>query len=303
MIMHTASSMKQTPAFSKVAAHYTDTVLARADITPGSRIVYRSCLNVLQRHWPGLADTPVGTITAADCERWFNRRRRMVGVSRLKMELATLKAAFDHAINKKVLRENPAASLFTDGVEHRRLEIPTRVEFTKLVHRLTFFRQHDALDMVELLACSGMTRAEAAGLIWADIDFDKETFRVRDARGVCRTVPLFPNMRRLLLKIIRRRYPAGPGRPVLRRRDCDHTLRNACKQAGLPRFHYRGLRHFFALEAVKQGINYPLIAAWLGQKDGGVQVARLNDEMWEQQNEQKMAKLMTYKAGDEMWPE
>jgi len=286
--------MKASPAFSAVAGWYSDGVLARADLTPGTRVVYRSCLRVLQRHWPGLANIRIGTIRPGDCRRWFTRRQAMVGPNRLKTELAILKGVFDYAVEEGFLTENPAASLLTDAIEHHTVEIPTRIELNRLLRRLVARGLVDLRDMVELLACSGMTRAEASGLIWDDVSFTKNIFRVRDARGVCRTVPLFPNMRRLLERIAARRNPLGHGEPVLRFQHGAHGLRTACKKSGLSQVTYRGLRNFFALEALKQNVSYPMIAAWLGHKDGGVQIARLHAEIWETPDDQQCAARLTY---------
>jgi integrase len=154
--------------------------------------------------------------------------------------------------------------------------------------------------MVELLAYSGMRLSEAAALTWADIDFDDGTFFVRatgHAARKCqpRRVPLFPAMRVLLQRLQkRRRGGIKPDDRVLLTRECRCAFARARRSAGGPEFTLHCLRHFFAVNALTQGIECELIAAWMGYTDGGLQVARLYGEFHEDPKE--MAERMTYMA-------
>ena len=48
----------------------------------------------------------------------------------------------------------------------------------------------------------------------------------------------------------------------------------ACKRAGLKQFSVHSLRHFFASNAIENGINFKVISDWLGHSDGGILVAK-----------------------------
>ena len=51
-------------------------------------------------------------------------------------------------------------------------------------------------------------------------------------------------------------------------------MASAAKKAGIPRFTHHSMRHYFCSNAIEAGIDFKVIAGWLGHKDGGILVAK-----------------------------
>jgi integrase len=51
-------------------------------------------------------------------------------------------------------------------------------------------------------------------------------------------------------------------------------MKLACKRTGLPSFSVHSLRHFFATNAIENGVNFKTIGDWLGHSDGGILAAK-----------------------------
>jgi len=286
--------------FGDIAEQYLKTVRADRRVKRTTLAQYQCYLASVQRHWPGLADTPVGAITRKDCQHWVAARKKLVQPHHLYAELAMLKRILRLAQQRGLIADDPAGRIRHLRIERTRPFIPSRHQFTSIIVALGALGCHRAVDLVELLAYSGMRLPEAAALKWADIDFDDGTFFVRDTnhgtrKGRSRRVPLFPAMR-VLLQRLQKRRPVGikPGDRVLLTRDCKRAIELPRRSAGVPEFTLHCLRHFFAVNAITQGIDYELIAAWMGYTDGGLRVARLYAEF--HQDPKEMAERMTYMA-------
>jgi len=52
------------------------------------------------------------------------------------------------------------------------------------------------------------------------------------------------------------------------------AMEAACKKADLPHFNHHSLRHYFVSNAIEKGIDFKVIAQWIGHKDGGILVAQ-----------------------------
>ena len=150
-----------------------------------------------------------------------------------------------------------------------------------------------------------------------------------------RSIPLFSPLLRFLLdlqeKQVRETCPqSGAGRPVAAARareadkaralapsqsggDCGQVGRasegrifgldsakkaiiTACRKAGLPHYGHHTMRHFFCSNAIEAGIDFKVIAGWLGHKDGGVLVARTYGHL-RNEHSAAMAKRLTFDAG------
>ena len=156
-------------------------------------------------------------------------------------------------------------------------------------------------NLVELLGYSGLRLNEATSLTWGDIDFERGTFTVTGGvRGTknneTRVVPLFPAMRTLLERIRGERQPA-PTEPVVSIKSARTVIINARKKAGLPNFLNHSMRHYFCSNAIEAGIDFKVIAGWLGHKDGGFLVAKTYGHLRDAHSFE-MAKRMTFTAAD-----
>jgi len=144
--------------------------------------------------------------------------------------------------------------------------------------RLADIRGIHGANLIELLACSGMRLAEATNLHWDEIDFDRGCFTVTGGEygtknHETRTVPLFPAMRQLLERIKAEGLTPTNG-PVTPIKGARTLMANAGRKAALPCFTHHSMRHYFCSNAIETGIDFKVIAGWMGHKNGGVLVAK-----------------------------
>jgi len=138
-------------------------------------------------------------------------------------------------------------------------------------------------------------------MTWGCVDFERENFRITKSKNSePRTVPLFPSLRALLLRIRRAQGPLATYQsPLVSIRSAMTALKSACKELGFPDFTHHSLRHFFCSNAIEAGVDFKTIAGWLGHKDGGMLVARTYGHLRDEHSAQ-MAKRMTYDASESM---
>ena len=130
--------------------------------------------------------------------------------------------------------------------------------------------------MIEFLAYSGARKSEAARVIGSDCDFTSGRITIKGDPDTgtknweIRTIPMIPDMRRLLENIRSRKSETDwPKNPVVGVRECQKAIDSACKKLGIIRFTHHDLRHLFATRCIESGVDIPTVSRWLGHKDGG----------------------------------
>ena len=113
---------------------------------------------------------------------------------------------------------------------------------------------------------TGLRREEFRNLKWSDIDSQLRFIRVSGKGRKQRIVPLNETCREILKKYphlstneylqISRRYPGGEGSFWLCRRLSKHL--------GIPQFGVHAIRHYFATEMIKRGVNIYKLSKILG---------------------------------------
>lgn len=267
---------------------------------------------------PYFKDKTVGRITKLDVEHWAAARVTKCNPRTFNMELETLNLCFKYAIEHGMVMDNPAAGIRRRKLSKPRLTIPTRQQFKELLATVRQCRTmtkpcaeaQAAANLIEFLAYSGCRLAEAVGdlkfgkepMTWGDINFDLHTFTVTGKgadRGKTRTVPLFPALERLLSNI-KAKWPAPlrPTDPVFTIQSAKKAIETAGRRLSLPHYHHHTFRHFFASNAIEHGIDFKVIAEWLGHADGGVLVARTYGHL-RAEHSAAMAKRMVFDAAAE----
>ena len=248
---------------------------------------------------PYFADTPVRNIAAADCDKWVEQRGPLVSASTFNNERDTLRLVLDYAVRDGVILDNPAAGVARRRMGKSRLVIPTHEQFSALVHSLHKIgsRAREGAELVELLAYSGMRLREATELRWGEVDFERGSFVVTGGElgtknHEARTVPIFPALRQLLERLAGDGQRAPTDR-VISINDARRAISSGCVKANLPHFSHHTLRHYFVSNAIEAGIDFKVIAAWLGHKDGGVLVAKTYGHLRDSHSFE-MAKRMTF---------
>jgi len=255
---------------------------------------------------PYLGDVPVRNITHRHCEDWIAGRGKKISPSSYKHERRVLIALLDYAVRDGLILNNPASgdAVPTRKIARPKIMIPTREQFRLLVEtiRKNDSRALPAANLVELLAYSGVRLNEATSMTWEDIDWQRGTFTVTGGeRGTknleARVVPLFPALRELLERIRGDRKPESIER-IIPIRCAKTAIIKACKDAKLPHFHHHTQRHYFCSNAIEAGIDFKVIAGWLGHKDGGYLVARTYGHLRDAHSFE-MAKRMTFTAASQ----
>ena len=146
-----------------------------------------------------------------------------------------------------------------------------------------------------------MRLGEITEFQWGDVNFDLKNFTVTGGElgtknHEARTVPLFPALERLLVAM-REQLPAPlqPGDKVFQIGNARKAIATACRHANLPQYTNHTCRHFFCSNAIEAGIDFKVIAGWLGHKDGGVLVAKTYGHLRDEHST-AMAKRMTFDA-------
>ena len=242
------------------------------------------------------------SIDAAACHEWEKARCAEVGASSFNADRGVLSRILDFAVREGLLLENPARVLQRRKMPKPSLVIPTRDQFQKLVAQLRHAdcRAEHAANLIELLAYSGMRLGEAVSLCWGDVDFDRGMFTVTGGEGgtknhEARTVPIFPAMQHLLERVAANNPARQTTARIIPIGTAKKALGTACRKAGLPSFHHHSLRHYFVSNAIEAGVDFKVIAGWVGHKDGGILVAKTYGRLRDAHSFE-MAKRMTFSA-------
>jgi site-specific recombinase XerD len=71
------------------------------------------------------------------------------------------------------------------------------------------------------------------------------------------------------------------------------ALGTCCKRLGFPQWGHHAMRHFFCSNAIEAGIDFKVIADWLGHRDGGILVAKTYGHL-RAEHSAAMAQKMTF---------
>jgi integrase len=159
-----ATSLKQT------LADYLD---ARKDLRPRSVEFYR---HAVERHLKDWLDLPLRDLTAEMIER----RHRAIGGAAANSTMRTLRVLWNLADER---HPDPVRRL-----KRQWFPVPPRTRMVAFADLPKFYQAVLALpsavarDYLLLLLFTGLRRREAAGLLWADVDFVTRTIRVPATR-------------------------------------------------------------------------------------------------------------------------
>lgn len=250
---------------------------------------------------PYLGALSLRQISARSCEEWAAKRSPDVSASTYNNERDSIIAILDYGKREGLLLDNPALVLNRRKQPRTEIIIPTREEFAALVRTLRVMdrRCQEAANLAELLAYSGMRLNEAVSLRWREVQFEAGKFVVTGGEEgtknhETRVVPLFPAMRAFLERLSAAR-PHAADEYVIAIASAKNAMTSACKKSGLRDFTHHTLRHYFVSNAIELGIDFKVIAQWVGHKDGGLLVAKTYGHLRDIHSSE-MAKRMTISA-------
>ena len=192
---------------------------------------------------------------------------------------------FDFAVTETIIANLPfdAKMIPAKGKQRIVRRVPTEGEFRAIVQEIRKrqwkkenkgkrggqrpLTQNDAADFAEYLGLAGVGQAEAAGLEWPDVDWDRNVVNyTRQKTGKPFSHPIYAWLRPLLERLFA--ASKGHGR-VFAIKDVRHSLNGVKKRLGYPNFTQRGLRAFLIGRLWKAGVDVKVIALWQGHSDGG----------------------------------
>jgi integrase len=250
---------------------------------------------------PFFKGTPARSLGFSQIDEWRKKRGANVSARSHNIELESLRLLLRYACDRGLLLDNPADKFKRRKQPKTIIELPTKEEFAQLVQHLRHAKRAvftGAADMVEFLAYSGMRVGEAREVCFSDVNFALGSLLITGGElGTKnhqeRVIPLFPNLKRLLTRIVEAHPDAKPHERIFKIDSPRGAMELACKRAGLRSYSVHSLRHFFATNAIESGIHFKVIAEWLGHSDGGILVARTYGHL-RNQHSALMAERMTY---------
>ena len=244
----------------------------------------------------------VRSISRRTCEDWASRRAPTCKPSTFNIDRETLISVLQYAEEEGIILDNPARVVKKRKLAKTDLRIPSLDHLQRILKHLRSLdvRYHRSADLVELLAWSGMRKAEANALRWGDIDWERNLFTVTGgAVGTknheVRHVPIFPQFKEFLERMkaqyLQELCELDASAPVVLNQNAKKGLEAACRNLELPHYNHHSMRHFFVSLAIEKGIDFKTIAAWVGHKDGGILVAQTYGHLRDAHSIE-MAKLM-----------
>jgi integrase len=289
----------RTPKFADYAARYLDFIsCGQGAKKPGTVDKERSTLGLWTEHLGGLR---VDQVKRVHVNRFVERRLK----SGLSPRTANLDIIAVRNVLKRAVDEGLIQRLPTEGLRPLKTTVRKRplfgpAELEKLCAAAFETRKNDAgevvpvtknaqefVDYIKLLAYCGARRNEALGLLWPDVDFEREQLTIGasgDTKNrTARVVDFNAKLKMHLLDMRQRRasdsdwlFPSPQrGQKDLGARSFQESLKLVRNQAKMPGFHFHDCRHHFISMAVMSGVDFMTIAAWVGHLDGGVLIGRV----------------------------
>lgn len=238
-------------------------------------------LNTVHHHLlPVFGSARLSDIRPIDVQRFFSQQKNYSLSAQRKM-LITIRAIFDAAIDNDLIFKNPAKKiqLTSSAVKHEKTALTdAQIDQVKGAAVGTF-------DAIIFLLETGLRRGELLGLMWSDIDFDTGTFTVNRSfsiengngkmqppkKGSYRTLPIMPSTMEVLQRQKRDTLYVFPSPRARKPEDPNHFNRRV--RAWFQQFPEEmrctphELRHSYASQLQRKGVDIYTISALLGHKD------------------------------------
>jgi integrase len=191
----------------------------------------------------------------------------------------TLRKIFRLAVADGVIGTNPAEGLRTERQTEKLKLTPSWEQFKQIVELVRSQPQsdtrEDSADLLEFYGRAGLGTAEAASLLWQDIEFDRSKIQLLRAKtGKSFVVDIYPQLRPLLEKLRQKNPNPAPNSPVFKVKAAKKALAYACRKLGFPQFSPRSFRRMFITRCLERGIDPGLVARTQGHRDGGALILK-----------------------------
>ena len=166
---------------------------------------------------------------------------------------------------------NPCRKVKKPTINNQVTEYLTDEQRFDLMETLDTWPDKMSASFVRFLLYTGLRRGELFNLCWEDIDFNRQTVKLRDPKGKTdTTLPLSDKAIKVLYELPRE-YDTPYvfyGKDGKQRVDFSGPWKRIRKAAGLPSdFRMHGLRHDFASSLVSNGVDLFTVSKLLTHKD------------------------------------
>ena len=217
-----------------------------------------------------LGNLPLKAITPLDIEQFKQARLLKTSPVTVNINLRTLRAAFQLAVDWRLIDENPARKCKLLRVAAKDPCFLTLNEFIKLcsvVEDVGFRR------LLLFAASTGMRRGELVNLCWEDLDFERRSIRIRNRKNFVvkgyrpRTIPMPADIFKVFTSL---RKPAGyvfldtKGAP-LDAHAVSRRFKSYVRKCELPGdLHFHSLRHSYASWMLMANVPISVVKELLG---------------------------------------
>lgn len=242
-------------------------------------------LNRTKNEFPGGAKRTLRTIRASEILAFISGLKKQknpnepLGATDRSHLGWTLRKVFRLAVADGVIEFNPAEGLKGERAPEKLKLTPTWEQFKAIVETIRTQPQSDtreeSADLIEFYGRAGLGTAEAAGLMWQDVDFVRSRIQVLRAKTKkAFVVEIYPQLRPLMKKLSDKSPNRRPTDSVFRVKSAKVALANACNKLGFPQFSPRSFRRMHITRSLERGIDPGLVAKTQGHRDGGALILK-----------------------------
>lgn len=270
------------PKFEALVADYTN----GAEFLSKKEGTRENEAQALQRWVKALGGLRIDWIKPAHLADYRNARRKVVTARTVNLDMTAFNNAMKYAVTKgwistpprlpKLKEETPAKRPLLAPADVQKLLDACVEENTKNAAELRFY--------LRFLALTGAREQEALKTRWQAVDIAGLRVTISETKNrQHRTLDASPELVALLEEMKACRPPDSSylfpspqrGEKDIPAKSLRESLRLVRKAAELPWVGFHDLRHFFASTCVMAGIDFMLIAEWLGHSDGGILVGKV----------------------------
>ncbi len=279
---------------------YRDRTQSDLSLKPRTKAHREERIGALLKTWPGLEEQDVRKISKHDCLAWAAGYK--TGAINLNKTVQVFRGIMQIPMEAGVRYDNPARFIKAMKVRQKALELPSRPQFKLLVKSVRAVNKrfsNDAADLMEFLAYGGFRISEAENICWKDCNFERGEILVRGDADTgtknwsVRTVPMIPEMRKLLQRLRSRRGDFKAEDRITAVSECNGSMANACERLEIPHITHHDLRHLFATTCIESGVDIPTVSRWLGHRDGGALAMKTYGHL-RNEHSQAMAKKVKF---------
>lgn len=264
----------------------------RTDLAPKTQEDYRA---YIEKHLiPALGAIQLDQLQPMHIDDYKKKElAKKLSANSVNRYLTVLHAALKHAVEMRLLRDNPASHVRRPKIAKKE---PRALTMDELQQLLAALKDELLLQRIcTFVAFTGLRRSEVLGLKWASVDLTEGAIYVRETRqrlkgrwvekgpksdAGLRRVPLSPTLV-AMLKDLQAEQEAKRGRPDYHDEDLvfcqpngkpiwpsnfERRFRKVANAAGFPDFTFHGLRHTFATLLLKDGAYINVVQRLLGHE-------------------------------------